>query len=408
MALRGRRRPARRPRRCRARVLPGRGGADDGDADALWVHELIGGDGGRPRRPSMRGGSWRCRPTRPATCWCSTPARWCRCASWWAAWDAPDGADSARSIRPPGSCVLDLDRGPDAWQADADAHRRLHDLPGHGRRTSPARACSAGPGAAGLLDVRVHDLRAATTDAHRTVDDTPFGGGAGHGADARADLRHGRGGRPAPAAAPARPGWPHPRPGLARELAALDGFSLLCGRYEGVDERVRDHLVDGELSIGDYVLGRGRGGGHGRARGGRPPGARGDGQRRVGRRRVVRRRAARVPAVHQAGRVPGLGGARGAALGRPRPGRPVAAGPGPAPHPGRPARPDRGPGRPHRRRAAPARRVRRPIRRGLRPSDPGAALPALPDAEPPILPCPPNDLLVPAAARLAAGLHAGA
>ena len=43
----------------------------------------------------------------------------------------------------------------------------------------------------------------------------------------------------------------------ARELAAADGFSLLCGRYEGVDERVREHLVDGELSIGDYVLGGG-------------------------------------------------------------------------------------------------------------------------------------------------------
>jgi tRNA (guanine37-N1)-methyltransferase len=40
----------------------------------------------------------------------------------------------------------------------------------------------------------------------------------------------------------------------ARELAATDGFSLLCGRYEGVDERIREHLVDGELSIGDYVL----------------------------------------------------------------------------------------------------------------------------------------------------------
>jgi tRNA (guanine37-N1)-methyltransferase len=44
---------------------------------------------------------------------------------------------------------------------------------------------------------------------------------------------------------------------MARELAALDGFSLLCGRYEGVDARVVDHLVDGELSIGDYVLGGG-------------------------------------------------------------------------------------------------------------------------------------------------------
>ncbi|MFL6205777.1 MAG: tRNA (guanine(37)-N(1))-methyltransferase, partial [Acidimicrobiales bacterium] len=43
----------------------------------------------------------------------------------------------------------------------------------------------------------------------------------------------------------------------AQELAAADGFSLLCGRYEGVDERVREHLVEGELSIGDYVLGGG-------------------------------------------------------------------------------------------------------------------------------------------------------
>jgi tRNA (guanine37-N1)-methyltransferase len=44
---------------------------------------------------------------------------------------------------------------------------------------------------------------------------------------------------------------------MAEELAALDGFSLLCGRYEGVDHRVREHLVDGELSIGDVVLGGG-------------------------------------------------------------------------------------------------------------------------------------------------------
>ena len=54
-----------------------------------------------------------------------------------------------------------------------------------------------------------------------------------------------------PGGPPLRPGaWPGSWP-------ALDGFSLLCGRYEGVDERVRDHLVDGELSIGDYVLGGG-------------------------------------------------------------------------------------------------------------------------------------------------------
>jgi tRNA (guanine37-N1)-methyltransferase len=106
----------------------------------------------------------------------------------------------------------------------------------------------------GLLDVRVHDLRSVTTDPHRSVDDTPYGGGAGMVL------------MPAPifetveAVAPPRPllllgpGGRTLTQAVARELAALDGFSLLCGRYEGVDERVRRHLVDGELSIGDYVL----------------------------------------------------------------------------------------------------------------------------------------------------------
>jgi tRNA (guanine37-N1)-methyltransferase len=107
---------------------------------------------------------------------------------------------------------------------------------------------------AGTLDVRVHDLRSCATDPHRSVDDAPFGGGAGMVL------------MPEPlfgaveAAAPPRPLYylsPAGRrfdQGVARELAALDGFSLLCGRYEGVDERVREHLVDGELSVGDYVL----------------------------------------------------------------------------------------------------------------------------------------------------------
>ena len=108
-----------------------------------------------------------------------------------------------------------------------------------------------------LLDVRVHDLREHTTDAHRTVDDAPFGGGAGMVL------------RPEPIYASVEAADP-PRPlfllgpggrtldqSLARELAQSGGFSLLCGRYEGVDERVRTDLCDGELSIGDYVLGGG-------------------------------------------------------------------------------------------------------------------------------------------------------
>jgi tRNA (guanine37-N1)-methyltransferase len=106
----------------------------------------------------------------------------------------------------------------------------------------------------GLLDLRVHDLRDATADNHRTVDDTPFGGGAGMVLMAEPIFAT------VDAVAPPRPllllGPAGRRldQAYARELADLDGFSLLCGRYEGVDERVRTHLVDGEISIGDYVL----------------------------------------------------------------------------------------------------------------------------------------------------------
>jgi len=106
----------------------------------------------------------------------------------------------------------------------------------------------------GLLDLRTHDPRDHTTDVHRTVDDSPFGGGAGMLL------------RPEPvfaaveAADPPRPlyllgpgGRRFDQP-MAHELAAGTGFSLLCGRYEGVDHRIREHLVDGELSVGDVVL----------------------------------------------------------------------------------------------------------------------------------------------------------
>lgn len=106
----------------------------------------------------------------------------------------------------------------------------------------------------GLLDIRTHDLRDGATDPHRTVDDAPFGGGAGmvmmpeplfsvveQVDPPRPLLLLGPGGRRFDQA-------------MARDLAAGDGFSMLCGRYEGVDERVRTHLVDDEVSIGDYVL----------------------------------------------------------------------------------------------------------------------------------------------------------
>ena len=106
----------------------------------------------------------------------------------------------------------------------------------------------------GHLDVRVHDLRAATTDVHHTVDDAPFGGGAGmvmmpgplFGAIEAIDPP-----RPLYYLSPAGRRFDQE---MAHELAASGGFSLLCGRYEGVDERVREHLVDGEISVGDVVL----------------------------------------------------------------------------------------------------------------------------------------------------------
>lgn len=106
----------------------------------------------------------------------------------------------------------------------------------------------------GAVDVRTVDIRDHTTDVHRTVDDTPFGGGAGM-------LM-----RPEPIFAAVEASQP-PRPlillgpggqkfdqKMAETLAATGGFSLLCGRYEGVDQRVREHLVDHEISIGDVVL----------------------------------------------------------------------------------------------------------------------------------------------------------
>lgn len=106
----------------------------------------------------------------------------------------------------------------------------------------------------GLLDVRAHDLRSETQDPHRSVDDAPFGGGAGMVLMAEPLFAC------VEAADPPRPlfllgpGGRRFDQAMARELAAGEGFSLLCGRYEGVDARVAEHLVDDELSVGDYVL----------------------------------------------------------------------------------------------------------------------------------------------------------
>ncbi len=108
--------------------------------------------------------------------------------------------------------------------------------------------------ASGLVDLRCHDLREHTTDVHRTVDDSPFGGGAGMVLRLEPIVAS------VEAADPPRPlfllgpGGRRFDQALAHELAALDGFSLLCGRYEGIDHRIREHVVDHELSVGDVVL----------------------------------------------------------------------------------------------------------------------------------------------------------
>ena len=114
---------------------------------------------------------------------------------------------------------------------------------------------------AGLLEIIIHDLRTWTYDRHRTVDDRPFGGGEGMLL------------KPGPLFEAVEAIWPDRRQGdparrvilmsaqgpvfnqaKARELSQFDELLLICGRYEGVDERVAEHLADEELSVGDFVL----------------------------------------------------------------------------------------------------------------------------------------------------------
>jgi tRNA (guanine37-N1)-methyltransferase len=114
----------------------------------------------------------------------------------------------------------------------------------------------------GLIDVRVHDLRDFATDRHRVVDDVPFGGGPGmvlkpepifRAVDRIREQRTIEG--------PAReaviltsPDGERLTHGVAERLSGFDRLVVLCGRYEGVDERVRTHLATDTISIGDYVV----------------------------------------------------------------------------------------------------------------------------------------------------------
>jgi len=109
----------------------------------------------------------------------------------------------------------------------------------------------------GLLDLRVHDLRDYSLNKHRKVDDTPFGGGVGMVMNVEPIAR---------VVAAIKKEVPETRtillsPGgrpfdqeKAWEFSRLPSLTLICGRYEGIDERVRLHFVDEEISIGDYIL----------------------------------------------------------------------------------------------------------------------------------------------------------
>src|SRR5947199_4687063 len=116
---------------------------------------------------------------------------------------------------------------------------------------------------AGLVKIDIHDLRAFTRDRHRTVDDRPFGGGAGMVLKPEPIFecveqfklapREERGVAKQSVVLLSAQGRRFDQK-LASELAELERLVLICGRYEGVDERVGTHLADREISIGDYVL----------------------------------------------------------------------------------------------------------------------------------------------------------
>jgi tRNA (guanine37-N1)-methyltransferase len=112
--------------------------------------------------------------------------------------------------------------------------------------------------AGGVLDVRVHDLRNYATDRHRVVDDLPFGGGPGMVLKPEplfAAVEGIRAARGMPAAVIlTSPDGERFTNATAQRLKVLDHLVILCGRYEGVDERVRTDLATEALSIGDYVL----------------------------------------------------------------------------------------------------------------------------------------------------------
>jgi tRNA (guanine37-N1)-methyltransferase len=114
----------------------------------------------------------------------------------------------------------------------------------------------------GLIQIRVHDLRTWTGDRHRTVDDRPFGGGEGmvlkagpifEGVESIWPDRSGEDRQRRKVVLLSAQGRKFDQ-AVAREFAGLSELLLICGRYEGVDERVAEYLADEEISVGDFVL----------------------------------------------------------------------------------------------------------------------------------------------------------
>ena len=109
----------------------------------------------------------------------------------------------------------------------------------------------------GLVDVHLHDIRSWTTDRHHVTDDAPYGGGGGMVLKPGPVFKAVEEVLGAPPQCPLILLTPQGRvfnQRIASELAGYPRLALLCGRYEGVDERIRTHLVTDELSIGDFVL----------------------------------------------------------------------------------------------------------------------------------------------------------
>jgi len=115
----------------------------------------------------------------------------------------------------------------------------------------------------GLIDVRVHNIRDYTHDKHHTTDDTPYGGGGGMVMkpepvfEAVESVLGFTAPPPKPVTVPVILLTPQGRvftQRVAEELSGYEHIALICGRYEGVDERIREQLVTDEISIGDYVL----------------------------------------------------------------------------------------------------------------------------------------------------------